>query len=247
MKLSGLPCQTNKRPVFTVSDMYWEETEQEQTPTIPDRVVDLVFAIKARTLPVDHAYALSQAIIEKLTWLQEEPLAGVHTIHVAESANGWFRPNNPEQVLYPSRRTKLTIRVPKHRIDDAKVLSGQSLDIAGHVLTIDKVSIRPLSDITTLFSRNVMSSDCETEEKFVQYIVAALSELNIRPKKMLCGTEKMIQTPEGKLRTRSLMLADLTFEQSIGLQEQGLSTHRHMGCGIFLPHKDINKIRDDQG
>ena len=227
--------------------MYWEESEQDNAQAIPYRVVDLVFSIRARTLPVDHAYALSQAIKGILAWVDDEPLVGVHTIHVAESANGWFRPDDASQVLHPSRRTKFTLRVPNHRIEEAKVLSGQTLDIAGHELSIEKVSIRPLSDITTLFSRYVMSHDCETEEEFVEYIVSVLRDMGIRPKKMLCGTEKNLQTPDGLLRTRSLMLADLTFEQSIELQERGLSTHRHMGCGIFLPHKDINKIRDDQG
>ena len=28
------------------------------------------------------------------------------------------------------------------------------------------------------------------------------------------------------------------------LQHSGLGEHRHLGCGIFIPHKDINKLHD---
>lgn len=227
--------------------MYWEENDREQTRVVPDRVVDLVFTIRARSLPVDHAYALSQAVSEKLEWIKSDPFAGLHTIHVAASANGWYRPDQTGQVLYPSRRSKLTLRVPKHRIEAALSLSGQSLEVAGHSLSIEGATIRPLSDITTLFARYVMSCDCETEAEFTDTMIAALQVMHIRPKKMLCGTQTMLHTPAGELRTRSLLLADLSFDDSIGLQERGLSSHRHMGCGIFLPHKDVNKIRDDQG
>ena len=50
-------------------------------------------------------------------------------------------------------------------------------------------------------------------------------------------------TPEVSLLTRSLMLADLTLEESLRLQQQGLGTHRHMGCGIFIPHKGIDAVK----
>ena len=82
--------------------MYWEEDEDSSAVQIPDDVVDLVFSISAKTLPIDHAYALSQAVAEQLPWFVDEPLTGLHTIHVAASSNGWYRPDSPDQVLYPS-------------------------------------------------------------------------------------------------------------------------------------------------
>lgn len=228
--------------------MYWEEDSKSRTPpVVSDSVVDLVYSISCRTLPVDHAYTLSMAIREQLPWIMDEEHAGVHTIHVAESGNGWFRPDSADQLLYPSRRTKLTLRVPKHRIEDAGALLEKTIDIDGNPLTINKMAQRPLSDITTLFSRYLLVEDALDEMAFMEQAAVMLRDLNIKPKKMLCGREMQLMTPERLLSTRSIMIADLSFEESVLLQQKGLGTHRWMGCGIFLPHKDINEIGETMG
>lgn len=222
--------------------MYWEE-EKTQQPDLDTRaVLDLVFSISCRTLPVDHAYSLSQAIQHHLPWIKDEEHAAVHTIHVAESGNGWFRPDSADQLLYPSRRTKLTLRVPKHRIEDAKQLIDKTIDIDGNTLTVNKMSQRALSEITTIFSRYIVVENAASEMEFMEEIVACLKKLNIKPKKMLCGREMQVNTPDHTLTTRSLMIAELAFDESILLQQKGLGSHRWMGCGIFLPHKDIAEI-----
>ena len=215
--------------------------------TVPDDVVEVVFSIECRTLPVDHAYALSECIREVLPWFSDEPKAGMHTIHVAESANGWFRPDGPDQVLYPSRRSKFVLRLPKLKQDQVKVLLGQTLLVDGHKLTLTKSSVRKLSDLTTLFARYVIGRDDETESAFLERSVAELKPLMIRPRKMLCGTLKTFMLPEGPKSTRSLMLADLSIDESVALQEHGLGSHRHMGCGLFIPHKEINQISEGLG
>lgn len=231
--------------------MYWEESNNGQEHIVPDDVVDLVFGISCRCLPVDHAWELSQAIQAALPWFADEVDAGIHSIHVAESANGWIRPDAPDALLHPSRRTKLSLRVPRHRIQDAMALTGSELYIGEHALTINKASERPLSDITTVFARYVASNEvtdgATSEQLFMEAMIERLHTLNVRPKKMLCGIEKRIRTPEGDLSTRSIMLADLDFSESITLQQKGLGEHRQLGCGLFLPHKDINVISEDQG
>ena len=45
---------------------------------------------------------------------------------------------------------------------------------------------------------------------------------------------------------RSLMLADLALEESMLLQEHGLGLERKLGCGLFLPHKDVEDLRRRQ-
>jgi hypothetical protein len=59
---------------------------------------------------------------------------------------------------------------------------------------------------------------------------------------MLCGIEHLIHTPSRPVRTRSLMLADLTVEESVRLQQSGLGPLRQLGCGLFLPHKGISEL-----
>jgi len=228
--------------------MYWEEKENAASlKVVPDSVVDLVFSIRCRALPVDHAYALSQAIQSELPWLADEPQAAIQAIHVAESGNGWFRPDGPQQLLYPSRRTKLTLRVPMHRVDDASHLAGKTLQVDGNPLTVTQFSQRSFRAIATLFSRYIILDEGLSEAQFLEAALNEFKAMNVHPRKMLCGKVSVILTPEGPLRPRSLMLADLKFEESIVLQHQGLGAHRMMGCGIFLPHKDINEIGETMG
>jgi CRISPR-associated protein Cas6 len=227
--------------------MYWEESKAKKQKVVPDEVVDVVFGISCRTLPVDHAYALSQAVRGELDWIDEESNAAVHTIHVAASGNGWYRPESGNELLHPSRRTKLSLRVPKHRVEDAKSLSGKTLDIDGHPLTVKDMSQKMLSDITTLFARYIVGQPDQDEMDFLADVKQMLSDMEIRPTKMLCGIENTLKSDDGELSARSLMIAELSFDESIRLQQEGLGDYQWMGCGIFLPHKDINEIGETQG
>lgn len=227
--------------------MYWEEDNSTTAKGTNDDIVDVVFGFTCRVLPIDHANSLSKAIRQELEWLDDEPHAGVQTIHVATSGNGWYRPDTPDQVLHPSRRTKLSLRIPKHRVDDVKSLVGKTLDIDGNLLTIKEMTQKALSDITTVFSRYIVVESAKDEMEFLKEIMASLQKMGIKPKKMLCGKEDKLRVDDGELVTRSLMIAELTIEESMLLQQQGLGTHRLMGCGIFLPHKDISEIGETMG
>ena len=226
--------------------MHWEENTPAEETTVPDTVVDAVFSISCRNLPVDHAYALSQAIQRALPWFADEACAGLHTIHVAGSGNGWQRPDDPRALLHLSRRTKLALRIPKERISDAGDLIDQTLDVDGHALRVEKIALRPLSRITTLFSRYVLITTVDDEEDFLEAAADELRTLGIRPRKMLCGLTTLIATPARTLQARSLMIAGLSPGESVLLQQQGLGSERKLGCGVFLPHKDIDDLRRRQ-
>ena len=76
-----------------------EEGDAVVEDAAPADIVDVVFAISGRSLPVDHAYALSQAIATALPWFADEPGAGLHTIHGAASGSGWMRPEGADALL----------------------------------------------------------------------------------------------------------------------------------------------------
>jgi CRISPR-associated protein Cas6 len=225
--------------------MYWQETKIDARYVVPDDIVDVVFSIQCHSLPVDHAYALSQAVTRALPWFAAEESAGLHTIHVADSGNGWIRPDKAGALLHLSRRTKLVLRLPRHRVEDARRLIGQTLDIGGNPMQVDKASIKPLSPITTLFSRYVVIQAGADENGFLQDVVTQLAGMDIRPMKLLCGMERDITAPDRIIHARSLMLAELTVEESVKLQQQGLGADRKLGCGLFIPHKDIKHIQPD--
>jgi CRISPR-associated protein Cas6 len=214
----------------------------------PADIVDAVFAISCRSLPVDHAYTLSQAIQAALPWFAEEASAGLHTIHGAASGSGWLRPEGEHAMLQLSHRAKLALRLPRRRLDDAAAMIGRTLQVANQPLRVDRLSVRPLSRITTLYSRSVVLADtndaaADDETAFLAAATRELGVLGIAAARMLCGRVTPVATPARSYQTRSLMLAGLAPEHSLALQQQGLGVERKLGCGLFIPHKDIADLR----
>jgi CRISPR-associated protein Cas6 len=206
-------------------------------------VVDAAFAIECRSLPVDHAWALSQAVQAALPWFAEEPQAGLHTVHGAASGAGWVRPEGEDAVLQLSRRTRLVLRLPGRRVADAAALSGLTLDIAGFPMRVGRLLPRPLVRIASLFSRGVIFEDADDETGFLAAADAALRALGVEASTMLCGREVALATPQRSYRTRSLMVTVGTALQSLALQRHGLGEARKLGCGLFIPHKDVGDLR----
>jgi CRISPR-associated protein Cas6 len=225
--------------------MFWQEDEDKSLPyQAPDDILDLSFAIKCKELPIDHAWYLSQAILKQLPWFADEPSAGVHQIHVAESGNGWIRPDDVEnETLRPSHRTRMVLRIPKTRLDDANVLVGKTISIQGYPLSIKKPRKKPLTHSSVIFSRYVLSDKNEDENSFLERMSAEVESITGHQiKKMLCGKTHILRTPEKDWLTRHLMIADQTSEDSILLQQSGLGEGHLMGCGLFLPHRGIKSL-----
>ncbi len=222
--------------------MYWNEDKTEEEFVIPDDVVDLAFDIQCQTLPVDHAYALYQAIHAVLPWFGEEPDTALHLIHVADSGNGWERPSGADDLLYLSRRTKLTLRLPKHRVENAQSLMGQTLDVAGHAMTVGKSKVLLLSNNPTLYARYVAAPEGQDEAQFIAEAAREMQAMGVRFKKILAGKQFHLRIPGGKVFVRSLMVADLSPADAVTLQVHGVGAHRELGCGVFIPHKSIKKV-----
>ena len=224
--------------------MFWEEDEDKSIPyEVPDTVFDLSFAIQCKSLPIHHAWQLSEEILTHLPWMRDNKFAGIHQIHVAESNNGWLRPDEDDALLYPSRRTKLTLRIPSDTFEEASSLCGKTLNINSHAIKIGKSKKKPFSNSSVIFSRYILTHADEDENQFLTRIAREIKvKTNFNIKKMLCGKSHEIQTPEGKLPTRHLMIADLDSDTSIKIQQHGLGEGRILGCGLFLPHKGIKSL-----
>ena len=221
--------------------MLWDENEKKVEFVLPDNVVDLSFKITCKQLPTTHAWELSQAMHGILPWLLDEPEVGIHQIHGATTGNGWERPPDGE-LIHLSKRTRMSLRVPRPRVEDTMAIVGKKMDVAGYELEIGTVTEKPLNPLSTLFSRYVVVPEGLDEDGFMQWAIDELAKRDIELRKMLCGIGHIIHTPNKSFETRSLMMADLDKQTSISLQEQGIGEHRHLGCGIFMPHKGISAV-----
>ena len=219
--------------------MYWQEETDQERYAVPDDVMDLLFSVRCPTLPVDHAWNLSEQIRQVLPWFANESVAGLHLIHGADSGNGWERPEGADQLLHLSRRTKLTLRWPNHRLRDAEQLSGRVLNVAGHSMEVGESKPRPLSMTNIVYARYVVTGHDQSEEEFIEWAVETLNSKRVKFKKILCGKQTELATPNGPLKTRSLMVANLSQEDAVVLQQEGIGPHRSLGCGLFIPQKSF--------
>lgn len=226
--------------------MYWNEDKKTETYQIPDDIVDLSFVIKCKCLPLEHMQALFESLNTVLPWLKDEKFAGIHPINGAESGNGWERSNDPNELIYLSRRQKMTLRLPKEHLAEAENLVGQTINVAGYDIELGKTSIKKLSDLPTTFCRSIMIDSRMDEDDFLQWAFDELKLLDITVNKMMAGKERVVILPDNSERiTRSLMVAEMKQAESVRLQQHGMGAGRKLGCGIFMPQKDIKAVNSD--
>lgn len=225
--------------------MFWQEDDKKDDVTTSEKVVDLSYRIDCKQIPTRHAWELSQALYEVLPWIVDEPEAGIHQIHGAASGNGWERPADGE-LIHLSKRTRMQLRVPVSRVDDASELEGKTLDIAGHSVTVGEMTTRSIDPFSTIFARYIVVPEGTTEDGFLQLVVDELKSRDLSVRKLLCGIGHTLELNGERIETRSLMVADLDKASSVALQETGIGPHRHFGCGIFVPHKGIKAVGETE-
>ena len=224
--------------------MRWEEASSPGRAADIVGDVDVAFRLSGRWLPVDHASALRAAVVEVLPWLEDEPEAGIHSIHGAASGNGWERPGRGSgEMLNLSRRTRLVLRVPGRRLRETAALCGRRLDVGGCELTTGERQPRRLKPVGAVFARYVVDEEGGDEERFLERVVSELRARSVAARKLLCGRSHRIGSDQGMHATRSLLVADLGRDESLMLQCRGIGPGRLLGCGLFVPHKDIEPIR----
>lgn len=225
--------------------MFWQEDDKKDDISTSDEVVDLHYKIDCKQIPTSHAWELSQALYQVLPWIKDEPEVGVHQIHGATSGNGWERPPDGE-LIHLSKRTRMQLRVPTSRIEDAGKLVGKTLDVAGHSVSVGKMTTKSIDPFSTIFARYVVVSEGMIEDDFLQWIVDDLKSRDLAVRKLLCGIGHTFEVNDEKIETRSLMIADLDKASSVALQEVGIGPNRHFGCGIFVPHKGIKAVGETE-
>ena len=224
--------------------MRWEEDSNHEALAFTAGAVDVAFRLSGRWLPADHAGALREAVVKILPWLEDEPGAGIHSIHGAASGNGWERPaRGAGEMLALSRRTRLVLRVPVHRTGDTDALCGRRLDVGGCQLTTGARQRRELRPAGTVFARYVVDEASGNEERFVDRVASELEARSVTARKLLCGRSHRIGLAHGMLTARSLLIADLGHDESLAIQCSGIGPGRLLGCGLFVPHKGIGPAR----
>lgn len=214
---------------------YWSD-DAEEAADAACTAADLSFALSGRTIPFEYPRALCLAATKLLPWLPSVRAAGLRLALGAESANGWQRDESDGALIYLPKRARLVLRLPLERIDDGRVLAGNTLWIADCPLRIGPPTVVSLSPAETLYARHVID-ETHDESLFLDRVAQAMHSLGLARPKLMCGKSRWIATPQGALRTRSVMIACLAPRESFTVLANGIGTGRLLGCGVFVPYK----------
>ena len=91
-----------------------------------------------------------------------------------------------------------------------------------------------LTPATALYAHRVTTRNGQDEERFDNEIRHQLETLGIHGKASR-GKRRVFRIKDKTVVGHSLLVSELTAEESIRLQEAGLGGRRKMGCGVFLP------------
>ena len=195
-------------------------------------LTDVQFDLSAGEIPADHGVGLFEQLSRHLPWLGETAGAGVHPVHGA--------PTGCNDNLVINRRVKLTLRLPVDRLADAEALVGAVLEAGAGPIKVGPLKMRPLLPYATLYSHFVIMASAD-EAQFLAEARAELDAMGVRCG-LIPGRRRRMHVGDGEVEGYSLMLHDLSLQDSIRIQERGLGRYRIYGCGIFIPHKSIKEV-----
>ena len=194
-------------------------------------MVDIAYSIEGSQLPADYPLALWEAVNRILPWLEEEPLAGIHTLKTVETKH--------DVVLLP-KRARLTLRVPAARSEATEALAGAQLDVAGFALQIGEAKVWQLVGATTLYA-DFVTTGSEAEDAFCRDIEAELAAHGIAAR-LICGRARRMMAGDRRITGFALALHSISKGRSGFLQQIGLGKDRRLGCGILVQHKAITGL-----
>ena len=187
--------------------------------------IDLHLQIMGRTLNIDHGYALFSAVSKELPLFHEAGNVGMGLIRGKYIGQGQLS-------IMPA--SNLAFRLPLSLVADYINLAGKSLDLDGHLLQVGVPSSRALVPATALYAHLVTSRNGQDQERFAQEMARQLSAMDCQGK-LSIGKRRTFKVHGRQVVGYSVLVSELSAEESIVLQENGLGGRRKMGCGFFLP------------
>jgi CRISPR-associated protein Cas6 len=199
-------------------------------------VIDLAFELRGTSIPLDYGYDLFAALCRIVPSLHGDRRVGVHPIRGIR-----LEPRRLTLV----RQSRLRLRLPSEEIAPYLALSGTRLDLAGSTLSVGIPRVESLRPAPDVASRLVTLGHHVEPELFGAAAHRQLSELGVAAELGLVPSSdparpgqpvrRVIRIKGRRIIGYAVRITGLTGEESLTVQEQGLGSHRRMGCGVFLP------------
>jgi CRISPR-associated protein Cas6 len=203
-------------------------------------VIDLSFVLVGKTIPLDHGYSLFSAICRIVPALHGDRTLGVHPIRGRQTGPG---------ALALDGHSRLRIRLPSERITPYIALAGKELDVEGHHVRVGIPSVQALVPAATVAARLVTFRHALTPSELEEDVrrelarleITATPEFVLSTKPAFSGQpiRRVLRVKNKRVIGFALRITGLTAEGSIRLQETGIGGRRRMGCGVFVPFKEV--------
>ena len=207
--------------------------------------VDVQFMVTGQLLPADHSYLLFSAICGVVPDLHGDEGLGVFPVN-GRLVGG--------RNLAVTEHSRLTMRLEADRIREVLALAGKVLEVGSGRLSVGVPATKALQPKVRLYSRLVVIKGFTEPLPFLDAAERQFKALEIKGRLSLVPQPQVAETnqerPGGskspflrrttRIRDKEIvgfaLIADnLTADESICLQEQGLGGRRRFGCGLFVP------------
>lgn len=193
-------------------------------------IVEAAFGLQGDSIPVDHGYALYAALShlpDTGLWLHATDAIAIHPIRGRYVGDGRLK---------LGKHSRLCIRLPAECLPRILPIAGKSLELGGQRLRIGIPETSLPLPAASLYAHLVTTRNGQDEARFDTEILHQLETLGIhgRPSR---GQRRVVRIKDKRVVAHSLLVSELSAEESIRLQEAGLGGRRKMGCGVFVPWK----------
>jgi CRISPR-associated protein Cas6 len=198
--------------------------------------VELRFPLMGVALPCDHGQAMFRAISRLIPEALSAGWLLVKEVRIARRPGG---------ALQDARLAGLRMRLPQSRVSRMLELAHRRLQVGSHRVRLGTPEISLLRHCSSLYAQCVAINGCTKPGVFLDALVWRLDEMGIACEIEL-GRRQRFRAGRRRVAGFALTLHDLSEEGSVALQEQGLGSHRHFGCGFFMPALKNSHKRADQ-
>ncbi|MBD2598364.1 type I-MYXAN CRISPR-associated protein Cas6/Cmx6 [Nostoc spongiaeforme FACHB-130] len=213
-----------------------------------NNIINLSFPVTGTELWADHNHRLCAAICTQLPELHELKGFAINTITGIPNKQG---------KISLTHKSRLLLRLPVEAIAQVYQLTGKTLDIGGYAIQLGNPELQTLKPVESLKARIVTIKGYTEPALFLGAAHRQLQQLEINanigipaneqgePKRLTLTIKKKVRGEIKKYTIVgfSVIVSELSAEDSIKLQIHGLGGKRRLGCGIFCPNITIYQGR----
>lgn len=194
--------------------------------------IDLSFLVNFHgSLPADHSYALVGAVSR--------------VIPEAHGGDGYaLAPIAGRQI--GGRQMKLTdnsrfvVRTTPDRIQQFLPLAGRTIDIFGRKLLLGVPSVHALQPSRSLRARLVTIKGYFQPEPLQEAVRRQLDRLEVGDCQIAIGRQRTLRIKRNEIVGFETTLSGLSEKDSLQIASVGIGGRRHMGCGFFVPVREVS-------